>query len=305
VGIVYLISTAPRQEFAVSSVDPVSGDDAPVGTFTVNGVGVKASGAGGSDWLTRQTFSRDFAHMAVINNGGPGIEDGNGNVSNAGPAPSDGFGAQAPAAKTPLFRPGTDELWYADDNDSDNLYSIDTAKGGDPVAKHIKTFQGSFGFSPDGKMVVTGGGGRLLMAPDQRHGVGSELEAVSVANHLQATTPNNGIDLPNIPLNTKLGGCTPEAFVSSRALLCDLNLLTFSPSFASFHERPLLPPTSGNTASSSPVLSPDHEQVAFVSTNGNKDTAIWTVSVQGGTPKKVLDLPIDISTQKASLLEWT
>lgn len=305
-GVTFLACDAPQFQLTAYNVSDAGGAVNTLGTWNLSTPHAAFGCAPEQDgWLDREQFNSDFTALAVTNNGVPAIEDRSGNVRDVGAPASDGFGAPNPAAKTALFRPGTTELWYADGNDGDKLYAIDTSMSDPtPVPKNVPTFQGEYSFSPDGKMIVTGG--RLLMAPDHRHGLGTAgSKRLAVANRPQAISPANGINLPKVPLPPALYGCHPEAFVSNQTVLCgSLDALTFSSSFTSFRRSRLLPRTGVNTAVGSPVLSPDHTRVAFVSTDSNRETAIWLVGVHGGTPTKLVDISGQGTTTTVELLAW-
>lgn len=91
-------------------------------------------------WLERQQFNTDFTEMAVSDNGIAAMAESGSGMRDVGPQMSTDYGGQAPAQASPLFRPGTDTIWYVDHNRENRLFSVDgrhgVGRGIEDVATH-------------------------------------------------------------------------------------------------------------------------------------------------------------------------
>lgn len=323
-------------QISVYDVSEMGGSPKPIGTWTWPIAFEGRSGptfgcnAGGGvftvGWLERQQFNTDFTEMAMNDNGIAAVEESGGEIRDVGPAGETGYGARAPAEESPLFRPGTDTVWYADHDRENQLFSVDPDEpAGEPrehpqyAGEEATSSSGEpdplpfFYFSPDGTVTVTGDPpgfeGGLLMTPDGRHGVGRGMEFV--ATRSQAVAPSGGAgELDQIPgeSDNEANFCRLQGFLSDTEAICsgvtpNVYIVEYSPSFDSFDVSSLLPDAPG-VEDDSAVGSPDGSEVAFVSQSAS-GTAIYKAFLLGGEPEEVTDLSgLGAEVESVALLQW-
>jgi hypothetical protein len=248
----------------------------------------------------RSLFDRGFRRMAVTvtDTTTDAVRASTVDVASGVPAAlppiAGGFGS-TPDQESPVFQPGTDQLWFVDSG-ADQVMSLDPASG--RTTSHGKPTGngGAIVPGPKGYFVVDDGQvSSTVVAPDGGHAMVERRLVPLGKTPIESPGIGGGID--SVP--GKEAACAfPQEWLDDQNLLCDsssglepkFDLVTFSPGRKSItaDRTDLLPKT--NRESFAAVPSPDRKSFAFLSRQGQQVTLFTQSLAPGSTPVQVTDV---------------
>jgi len=257
----------------------------------------------------RQAFARDYTLTSVTS----GRQDGvtNAGVVHSGDSVSTWLSKRAVAANgTPSsaqagwFNPRTGRLWFT--RDGGTLASVDPVAGSaseSPEKGAVQTWGGGiswFGFGPDGFGPVwntTLVGGRVWYLPGGQMMFG---DSTGFVFGKQGTVGPKS--RPVVPLPKGVRGYPVATIDATRFVLVDVagtNLFVVARSGKKLTALPLPSAPGGQILGA--VVSPQHDQVAYRSSDGN----LYVVALTGRTPpRKVVGVPYGLNDRKSMLVDW-
>ncbi|MFE3204761.1 hypothetical protein [Embleya sp. NPDC059237] len=272
-------------------------------------------GSGGNASSVRQMFDRDLTTVAValpVGNG-TGARAGAVNLITGavvGPTPADeGFG-RTPREGDAVIHPRTGDLWYIDAVAHKVMSRPLTAAA--PTTDHGPD-QGS-------GLVLTGnthwmpsfvGSSGFAANPSGTYGAFTTFNETLLQPRQAPESSARAFDRSNVPGTTYLPGdkpapmCGPQLWLDDHRLICrtadNLALVTFADDYSAVAStRDLLP--ANDRQPDHPVVSRDGASIAFLATQGDRQSLYTQDLAPGATPRKVVDLPP--GTRNRYLIEW-
>jgi len=289
-------------------------------------------GCGSHPYAVRQIFNRDYTRMAVTitNSSDRSRHVGYVNVDSGKVvdlnADSTGDFAAAAQNDSPVYDPASGNIWYLDRNESSGavLQRVSPVKAVGPDGGPPTTV-GSWGGDA---FVIEGTSGNLTgftsskQLPLPNPSGTADAEYNSIRPSLSLQTADEGKELLSIkgldglPSTEERGlparGTVPLAWVDDSTLITATDISTTSNTTASAMQlfrfsdnlrsvlstSPLIPDSDRTNVS--PVVSPDHDSVIFISGRGNT-AGIYRVKISSDA---VEPTPLPKTPVPAKLLEW-
>lgn len=226
----------------------------------------------------------------------------------------------APRETNPVFRPGTDEIWYIDLADPQRPRLKSTTAGGGPVVDRgeLRAPQ-AFYFLPGLEAVVLAPtpSDSLVVSPNRGRAIAAATECPGASGLTLNCTGLYVLDVPptgvvSLTLDQVRQGrlriiefepeCAPNEWLDDRSFVCVspgpvLRVGTFDANFTTVSFRDLL--NNGPRDIAAPVVSPDRREVVFFSDAGatESEPGLFKVGLDGGSP------PRRISTGQLTIVQ--
>ena len=307
------------EAYTLTAISPTG---EPTATVTISlPDGVEGTyGCGDGSYAFRQMFDKDYSRMAVT------IHDSDNNSDHVGyydltsqqvvdlDANSGSSFAAAPQNHNPVFSPTTGDLWYVSGPIDNHQILRRPADGGQAIdtGQHFRYYgETKFVVAAD-RIVPTDGDNGGLPDPSGRFLASYSSTASSSQNKFNIKRdPYDEGAVAEVPDDYPKELRGPLAWVDRRRVLAYVDqstmdnprrnnfaLITLSPDLKKVEGGRLLLPNSDRD-NASPVVSPDHRTVAFLSGRGSK-AGLYMTSIEGTSQPRQVQ-----TTAVASLLvEW-